>query len=35
MYPYAVADAKAEAEKRRSGLTMFTDGLRLDSGAGR
>jgi len=27
------AEAKAEAEKDRPGLTMFTDGSRLDSGA--
>ena len=27
------AEAKAEAEKARPGLTMFTDGLRLDDGA--
>jgi len=27
------AEAKAEAEKERPGLTMFTDGSRLDSGA--
>jgi len=27
------AEAKAEAEKGRPGLTMFTDGLRLDDGA--
>ena len=27
------AAAKAEAEKRRPGLTIFTDGSRLDGGA--
>jgi len=28
------AEAKAEEEKERPGLTIFTDGSRLDSGAG-
>ena len=30
-----VAEAKAEPDKREPGLTMFTDGSRLDNGAAR